>query len=95
MPFKVVGVDFAGPIKYLTKTKQERKAYVVLYTCSCTRAVYLELLADLTTDEFLRSLKRFIARRGRPEKIFSDNGKMFIAAEKWLRGVRKEEKLNN
>ena len=95
VPFKVVGVDFAGPIKYLTKTKQERKAYIVLYTCSLTRAVYLELLPDLTTDEFLRSLKRFIARRGRPEKIFSDNGKTFIAAEKWLRGVRKEEKRND
>ena len=60
------------------------KAYIVLYACSLTRVVYLELLPDQTTKEFLRSLKRFIARRGRPEKIFSDNGKTFVAASKWF-----------
>ncbi len=30
-PFQVVGVDFAGPIRYRTKGKAEKKAYLVLY----------------------------------------------------------------
>ena len=44
VPFKSIGVDFAGPVKYLSKTKKEMKAYIVLYACSLTRAVYLDLL---------------------------------------------------
>ncbi|XP_068707690.1 uncharacterized protein [Montipora foliosa] len=95
VPFKFIGVDFAGPIKYLSKTKKEMKAYIVLYACSLTRAVYLDLLPSQSTDEFLSSLKRFISRRGRPEKIFSDNGKTFVAAAKWLRNVMKDERLND
>ncbi len=94
-PFKVIGVDYAGPIRYLNKTKKEKKAYVALYACSLTRAVYLDLLPNQSTEEFLLSLKRFIARKGRPEKIFSDNGKTFVATEKWLKRVRNDEKLND
>ncbi|XP_068704661.1 uncharacterized protein [Montipora foliosa] len=95
VPFKFIGVDFAGPIKHLSKTKKEMKAYIVLYACSLTRAVHLDLLPSQSTDEFLSSLKRFISRRGRPEKIFSDNGKTFVAAAKWLRNVMKDERLND
>ena len=91
----MVGVDYAGPIKYLTKGRRERKAYVILYTCSLTRAVYLELLPSQETTEFLRSLKRLIARRGRPQKIYSDNGKTFVAAAKWLREIMKDERLHD
>ena len=72
-PFQVVGVDFAGPIKYRVAQKKEGKAYVVLYACSLTRALYLELCKTMETSEFLTSLKRLIARKGRPQKIYSDN----------------------
>ena len=88
-------MDFAGPVKYLSKSKREMKAYIVLYACCLTRAVYLEILPNLTVEEFIRSIKRLIARRGRPKKIFSDNGKTFVAAAKWLRKIRNDEKLND
>ena len=95
-PFKVIGVDYAGPIRYLNKTKKEKKAYVALYVCSLTRAVYQSdessLSRPITKSKYL---KRFIARKGRPEKIFSDNGKTFVATEKWLKRVRNDEKLND
>ena len=94
-PFNVIGVDFAGPVKYLQKPKREQKAYVVLYSCSLTRGVFLELLSSLETKEFIQSLKRLIARRGRPSKVYSDNGKTFVAAAKWLEKVRKDEKFND
>jgi hypothetical protein len=55
----------------------------------------LELLPDLTTTEFIHSLKKFIARRGRPRKIYSDNSKTFVAAATWLRKVMKEERFHN
>ena len=92
-PFEVIGVDYAGPLMYRAKNKKERKAYVLLYTCSLTRAVYLELLPTLEMDEFIRSFKRFVARRGRPTKVYSDNGSTFVGAANWLRKVMKDEKF--
>ena len=44
VPFKSIGVDFAGPIKYLRKNKREMKPCILLHAYSSTRAVYLDLL---------------------------------------------------
>ena len=94
VPFQTIGVDYAGPIKYRHK-KLEKKAYILLYSCSLTRAVYLDLLPDLSIEEFIRSFKRLVARRGRPRKVYSDNAKTFVAAEKWVKNVMKDEKLQH
>ena len=94
-PFEVIGIDFAGPIKYRIRAKTEGKAYLALYACSLTRGLFLEVLPNLATSEFLRSLKRLIARRGRPKKIYSDNGKTFVGAEKWLKQVMRDEKTQD
>ena len=91
----MLGVDFAGPIRYKTKGKKFGKSYLVLYGCSLTRAVHLEVLKSLELSEFLGSLKRFIARRGRPKIIYSDNGTTFKAASKWLKKVQSDEQMNN
>ena len=88
-------MDFAGPIKYRISAKTEGKAYLVLFACCLTRGVYLDLLPSLETDKFLPCLKRFIARRGRPSMIYSDNGRTFQAAAKWLDKVQEEEKFHN
>ena len=94
-PYQTIGVDFAGPIKYRLTPKTEGKAYLVLYACSLTRGVYLDLLRSLETDKFLTSLKGFIARRGRPQVIYSDNGSTFKASSDWISKVRKEEKFHH
>ena len=44
---------FAGPMKCRKKKGHEGKAYLVLYACSLTRGIYLELLSSLETSEFL------------------------------------------
>ena len=50
-PFQNIGIDFAGPIRYrITKTR-EGKAYLVLYSCSLTKGVYLEVLGDTKSQE--------------------------------------------
>lgn len=94
-PYKVIGVDFAGPIKYRVKRNKEGKAYLVLFACSLTRGVYLEVLKSLETASFLGSLKRLIARRGRPSLIYSDNAKTFQAAATWLNQAMKDEKFHS
>ncbi|XP_068735751.1 uncharacterized protein [Montipora capricornis] len=43
------------------------------------------MAVDLTTMEFLQVLRRFLAIRGRPAVILSDNGSQFVGAEKELR----------
>lgn len=91
-PFQTVCVDYTGPIVYKVSKKKEGKAYILLFKCSLTRAVHLELLADQTTEGFTKCLKRFIARRGRPMKIYSDNGRSFVAASKWLKSIMRHEK---
>ena len=49
IPFQVIGTDFAGPIYYRTKTKKEQKAYILIFSCSVSRAVHLELISNTTT----------------------------------------------
>ena len=72
--FEVIGVDFAGPRKFRKSSKAEGKSYLLIFACSLSRAVHLELLRNLETSTFIVSLKRFIARRGRPRVVYSDNG---------------------
>ena len=95
LPFQVIGVDYAGPITHKISKTKEGKAYLLLFACSLTRAVHLELLTDQTTEGFVRCLKRFIARRGRPKKIYSDNGRSFVAASKWLKKIMNDEKTQD
>ena len=94
-PFAYTGVDFAGPIVYRDSKKTTAKAYVALFTCSATRAVHLKLCKDLTADEFKRTMKEFVARRGTPRMMVSDNGKTFMATSKWLKKLKKNEELTN
>ena len=91
----MIGVDFAGPLKHRRKSKIAGKAHLALFSCSLTRGLYLELIENLETGEFLRSLKRFITHRGRPARIYSDNGKTFVGAAKWLKQVTSDEKVQD
>ncbi|GFX25680.1 integrase catalytic domain-containing protein [Trichonephila clavipes] len=58
----------------------EEKVWIVLYTCAIYHALHLELVSSLLTDAFLLSFRRFVARRGRPRIIYSDNGSNFRGA---------------
>lgn len=97
-PFKVCGIDFAGPVyikgpSYYERNKNLDKAYICLITCAVTRALHLELLPSLSTDEFLLAFKRMVARRGTPHTIYTDNAKTFQKANKDLISIWK--KLND
>jgi hypothetical protein len=73
-PFAVTGVDFSGPLLYRTPKRKTQKAYVTLFTCTTTRAVHLKLCKSMTAEEFKRSFKEFVARRGTPHKLPHING---------------------
>jgi len=79
-PFLTTGVDYAGSISLrlgTTCSKTITKGYIAIFVCFATRAVHIEVVTSLTTEAFLAALRRFIARRGKPRTIFSDNGTNF------------------
>ena len=84
LPFANVGVDFAGPLFYKATTGEMKKCYIVLFVCCSSRALHLDLIEDLTGPTFIRSLRRFSARRGMPDIINSDNAKTFKFTRKFL-----------
>ena len=53
-PFSSTGVDFPGPL-YIrgTMLSTPRKVWICLYTCCVTRAIYLELVPDMTAQAFI------------------------------------------
>ena len=90
----MIGIDYTGPILY-KRNKIDCKAYILLYAGSLTRAIHPELLPYQTAEDLLLSLKRFIARRGRPEEIYSDTDRTFAAGTKWLKKVMRDEAIQN
>lgn len=83
-PFSYIGVDYFGPLMVKVKRSHEKR-YGCLITCLATRAVHIEIAHSLDTDSFLAALSRFVARRGKPQKVFSDNGTNLTKGERELR----------
>lgn len=88
-PFSTVGLDYLGPFT-VKKFRKTEKRYVLLITCLATRAVHLEVAASMDTDCFIMALRRFIARRGRPHTVYSDNGTNLVGGERELREAIKQ-----
>ncbi|KAK6175033.1 hypothetical protein SNE40_013574 [Patella caerulea] len=81
--FSSVGVDCFGPFM-VKRGRSELKRWGCIFTCLACRAVHLEILHTMDTDSFINGLRRFIARRGCPVEIRSDNGSNFVGGNKEL-----------
>ncbi|XP_062712567.1 uncharacterized protein LOC134289887 [Aedes albopictus] len=94
-PFSSTGIDYCGPVFVKSKIRRSAptKAYIALFVCFSTKAVHIELVGDLSTQSFLSALRRFIARRGLPEHIYSDNATNFAGAKHELHALY--QMLNN
>lgn len=97
-PWDGVATDFAGP--YLVKASTLRnakvtRAYLCVFVCLATKAVHLEVVSALTTEAFVATLDRFVARRGLPTLIRSDNGTNYKGTANYLKDVVKFLEDNN
>ena len=79
--FTNIGVDYFGP--FIVKIgRRNEKRWCCLFTCLTMRAVHIEVVPKLDTDSCLNAIMRFIARRGKPNTIISDDGTNFVGAER-------------
>lgn len=81
--FLKTGIDYAGPflikVNKLRRTQQV-KIYLCVFVCLATKACHIEVVSDMTSDAFIATLHRFIARRGLCTDLYSDCGTNFVGA---------------
>lgn len=80
-----VSVEYAGTLTLMIGTTRRPtycKAYVAIFVCLVTESCHIELTSNLTTEAPLAAPRRFVSRRGRPVKIWSDNASYFHRAKK-------------
>uniref|UniRef100_A0A1I7WA91 Integrase catalytic domain-containing protein n=1 Tax=Heterorhabditis bacteriophora TaxID=37862 RepID=A0A1I7WA91_HETBA len=98
-PFEHVGLDYFGPLTVTSRNLNDNKVYGCILTCTTTRLIHLEVVTDMTTESFINALRRFIARRGVPSTITSDNANTFTLAEQILtdvtRNIRKDSTVHH
>ena len=63
-----------GPF-YVKENKE--KVWICILTCVTFRAVHLEIVDDMTAEQFLMALRRFISRRNIAHTIILDNAPQF------------------
>ena len=98
LPFQFIGLDYLGPV--LVKEGGEViKTWICLFTCMAVRAIHLEWVKNLTPEQFLSCLRRFVARRGKPQLIISDNAPQFkvvkVAIDKQWKHVMQDEDVRH
>lgn len=77
-------MDCFGPFTIKIGRRNEKR-WGIIYKCLTTKAVYIDLLSQADTDSFLMSLRRFIARRGKPHELCSDQGTNFKGGDRELK----------
>ena len=100
-PWSAVNLDLFGPMTIRDDVVKKgcriyKKVYGVLYTCTRTRGIYLDVAVDYSTEEFLHTLRRFMASKGNVRLIVSDPGSQLVGASNELIEWRKgwdEDKL--
>ncbi|XP_053686266.1 uncharacterized protein LOC128735804 [Sabethes cyaneus] len=85
-PFTHVGVDYFGPIEVAVGRRVEKR-WGMLATCLTVRAIHIEVVYSLSTSSCIIAIQNFIARRGAPQKIYSDRGTNFVGANRELRRI--------
>ena len=84
--FFSTAIDLFGPleIRDTVKRRTTRKCWGVIFCCTVTSAVHLEVTEDYSCDSFLLCLRRFFNLRGIPARIQSDPGSQLMGAAKQL-----------
>ncbi|GFW16815.1 integrase catalytic domain-containing protein [Trichonephila clavipes] len=69
-----------GPKFLMSNQYPQRQIPVAVVAVIKDPAVHLDIVTDLTSNAFIATLKRFIFRRGKCAKLYSDNATNFVGA---------------
>ena len=96
-PFNHCMVDLFGPYQVRGEVQKRitGKAWGVIFTDMCSRAVHIEAIFGYDTSNFLLALSRFASIRGWPSKIFSDPGSQLTAADKEINQAASRVGINH
>ncbi|KAJ8949785.1 hypothetical protein NQ314_008112 [Rhamnusium bicolor] len=75
-PFYNTDVDYAGPLWIANKKRKGSrlsKCYICIFICFSTKCIHMELVTELSTEAFIITMRRFVARCGKPANMYSDN----------------------
>ncbi len=85
--FESTAVDLFGPITFqdTINKRGNGKAWGVVFVCTATSLVHVEVTDAYSTDSFLLAVRRFMAIHGAPSRFQSDQGTQLVAAAKQIR----------
>ncbi len=85
--FESTAVDLFGPITFqdTINKRGNGKAWGVVFVCTATSLVHVEVTDAYSTDSFLLAVRRFMAMHGAPSRFQSDQGTQLVAAAKQIR----------
>ena len=89
-PFSNTAMDMFGPLQIRLNRRTLQEAQVVIFTCTTTRAIHLELVTDKSSEAFLMAFRRFACLHGHPNVCWSDCGSNFVGAQEYLREVMQD-----
>ena len=92
--FSAVCMDLFGPLIIKDDCVKKgpriyKKVFGVVFTCTASRAIYLDVATDYSTEAVLHTIRRLMALRGDIRLIISDPGSQLVGASKELVNWRK------
>ena len=69
---------------------EDKKYYLLVFTCLTVRAIYIEILPDRDTLSVVMAFIRFTNLYGIPSHLYSDNEKSFVSGGEVLCDVFKD-----
>ena len=96
-PFSHTMVDLFGPytIRGEVQKRTSGKAWGMIFTDLCSRAVHIEAMFGYDANSALLALSRFASVRGWPERIYSDPGSQLVAISKEINQAATKAGLDN
>ena len=91
--FSAVGIDYTGRLFIKFNAAEQSKANIEVFAWCTTRGVHLELVTDLTTEQFLLAFRRFCAGKSVPTTVVSDNATYFIDGKSAIETILEDDAI--
>ena len=82
-----VNMDLFGPLEIRDEVVKRgpkvcKKVWGIIFVCTRTRGVYLDIASDYSMESILHAVRRLMATKGDVKFIISDHGSNLLAANK-------------